>query len=62
MAYHMSLANIIGKTKVLPIKNILFNMHYRKLIRGKGKLSNISCRDLHTIKKGICNLDINTDI
>jgi hypothetical protein len=62
MVYLTSLTNIIGKTKALTIKNILFNMHYRKLIREKGKLSNVSCKYLRIIKIGIYHLDINTDI
>jgi hypothetical protein len=41
MAYLTSLTNTIGKTKELMIKNTLFNMHYQKLNRGKGKLVNI---------------------
>jgi hypothetical protein len=41
MAYLTLLTNIIGKTKELTTKNILFNMHYQRLIRGKGKLVNI---------------------
>jgi len=41
MACHTLLTNIIGKTRDLMIKNILFNMHYQKLIRGRGKLVNI---------------------
>jgi hypothetical protein len=36
MAYRTLLTNTIGKTKVT-IKNISFNMHYQKLIQGKGK-------------------------
>jgi hypothetical protein len=42
MAYHTLLANTIEKTKELTTKNTLFNMHYQRLIRGKGKISNIS--------------------
>jgi hypothetical protein len=37
MAYHTLLTNIIGKTKELMTKSILFNMHYQKLSQGKGK-------------------------
>jgi hypothetical protein len=37
MAYHMLLTNSIGKTKDLTTRNTLFNIHYQKLIRGKGK-------------------------
>ena len=40
MAYHTLLANTIEKTKELTTKNTLFNMHYQKLILGKGKLIN----------------------
>jgi hypothetical protein len=42
MAYHTLLQNIIGKTEDLTTKNILFNMHYQRLIRGKGKVLNTS--------------------
>ena len=41
MAYRTLLTNTIGKTRDLTTKNILFNMHYQKLIRGRGKLVNI---------------------
>ena len=37
MAYRTLLTNIIGKAKDLTTKNILFNMHYQKLIQGEGK-------------------------
>jgi hypothetical protein len=37
MAYRTLLTNTIGKTTELTIKNISFNMHYQRLIRGKLK-------------------------
>ena len=42
MAYHTLLANTIEKTKELTTKNTLFNMHYQRLILGKGTLVNTS--------------------
>jgi hypothetical protein len=42
MAYHTLLVNIIGRTKDLTTKSILFNMHYQRLILGKGTLVNTS--------------------
>jgi hypothetical protein len=43
------LTSIIGKTKDLTTKNILFNMHSQRLIPRKGKLINTSCM------QDICN-------
>jgi hypothetical protein len=34
------LTNIIGKTKGLTTRNILFSMHYQRLMQGKGKVPN----------------------
>ena len=48
MAYHMLLTKSIGKTKDLTTKNILFNMHYQKLIREKGRVSKIQSSDFMT--------------
>ena len=41
MAYRTLLTNSIGKTRDLTIKNISFNMHYQKLILGKGTLGKL---------------------
>jgi hypothetical protein len=40
-AYHTLLTNTIGKTRDLTTKNILFNMHYQKLIQEKEKAFDI---------------------
>jgi hypothetical protein len=40
MEYLTLLTNIIGKTKGLTTRNILFSMHYQRLMQGKGKVPN----------------------